>query len=136
MRARSCDHLGSCASTPRACARFRAVALSSALSLWAAGLSLIVRSHEVKDAGYEVEANGKLITVFSAPNYCDQAHESFAPRSDATRCPSLKPLARSPIESERQLGCPETRTNVFSKAIVFDCKFASATCAILIANAS
>ena len=31
-----------------------------------------VRSHEVKDQGYEVEADGKLITVFSAPNYCDQ----------------------------------------------------------------
>lgn len=26
----------------------------------------------MKDAGYEVEAGGKLITVFSAPNYCDQ----------------------------------------------------------------
>eukprot|EP00307_Rebecca_sp_RCC1486_P011964 CAMPEP_0119407366 /NCGR_PEP_ID=MMETSP1335-20130426/1281_1 /TAXON_ID=259385 /ORGANISM="Chrysoculter rhomboideus, Strain RCC1486" /LENGTH=658 /DNA_ID=CAMNT_0007431465 /DNA_START=1 /DNA_END=1979 /DNA_ORIENTATION=- len=35
-------------------------------------LELVVRSHEVKDAGYEVEADGKLITVFSAPNYCDQ----------------------------------------------------------------
>ena len=28
--------------------------------------------NQVKDAGYEVEANGKLVTVFSAPNYCDQ----------------------------------------------------------------
>jgi len=36
------------------------------------GLKLVVRSHEVKDAGYEVEADGKLITIFSAPNYCDQ----------------------------------------------------------------
>jgi len=35
-------------------------------------LNLVVRSHEVKDEGYEVEANGKLITIFSAPNYCDQ----------------------------------------------------------------
>lgn len=31
-----------------------------------------MRSHEVKDAGYEVEAEGKVITIFSAPNYCDQ----------------------------------------------------------------
>ncbi|KAL7589233.1 serine/threonine-protein phosphatase 5 isoform X1 [Lactuca sativa] len=35
-------------------------------------LDLIVRSHEVKDDGYEIEHDGKLITVFSAPNYCDQ----------------------------------------------------------------
>ena len=27
---------------------------------------------EVKDEGYEIEHDGKLITVFSAPNYCDQ----------------------------------------------------------------
>jgi len=35
-------------------------------------LDLLIRSHEVKDEGYEVEAGGKLITIFSAPNYCDQ----------------------------------------------------------------
>eukprot|EP00923_Selenidium_pygospionis_P058046 GHVN01101831.1.p1 GENE.GHVN01101831.1~~GHVN01101831.1.p1 ORF type:complete len:489 (+),score=43.94 GHVN01101831.1:132-1598(+) len=35
-------------------------------------LNLVIRSHEMKEGGYEVEHNGKLITVFSAPNYCDQ----------------------------------------------------------------
>jgi serine/threonine-protein phosphatase 5 len=35
-------------------------------------LQLLVRSHEVRDEGYEVEHDGKCITVFSAPNYCDQ----------------------------------------------------------------
>ncbi|CAA2963612.1 serine threonine- phosphatase 5 isoform X2 [Olea europaea subsp. europaea] len=35
-------------------------------------LDLVVWSHEVKDEGYEIEHDGKLITVFSAPNYCDQ----------------------------------------------------------------
>lgn len=35
-------------------------------------LELVVRSHEVKEGGYEIEHDGRLITVFSAPNYCDQ----------------------------------------------------------------
>ena len=43
--------------------------------LEANGLELVVRSHEVKDEGYEVDHGGLLITVFSAPNYCDQARE-------------------------------------------------------------
>ena len=34
-------------------------------------LGLVIRSHEVRDNGYEVEHGGNLITVFSAPNYCD-----------------------------------------------------------------
>ena len=36
------------------------------------GLEMVVRSHEVKPRGYEVMHNGRLVTVFSAPNYCDQ----------------------------------------------------------------
>lgn len=35
------------------------------------GLKLLVRSHEVKDEGFEVEPEDRVITVFSAPNYCD-----------------------------------------------------------------
>lgn len=35
------------------------------------GLDLLIRSHEVKDAGYQIEHGGKCVTVFSAPNYCD-----------------------------------------------------------------
>jgi serine/threonine-protein phosphatase 5 len=35
-------------------------------------LQLVIRSHEMKDEGWELEHGGKLITVFSAPNYCDQ----------------------------------------------------------------
>jgi hypothetical protein len=35
-------------------------------------LELVVRSHEVKQEGYEYQKGGKVLTVFSAPNYCDQ----------------------------------------------------------------
>jgi serine/threonine-protein phosphatase 5 len=35
-------------------------------------LDIVVRSHEMKEEGYEVGAEGRLITIFSAPNYCDQ----------------------------------------------------------------
>ncbi|KJE91460.1 type 5 protein serine/threonine phosphatase isoform [Capsaspora owczarzaki ATCC 30864] len=51
-------------------------------------LSYIVRSHEVKDLGYEVAHNGKCITVFSAPNYCDQMGNKGA---FITLGPSLEP---------------------------------------------
>ncbi|CDJ56858.1 serine/threonine protein phosphatase, putative [Eimeria maxima] len=35
-------------------------------------LSFVIRSHEMKEEGYQVDHDGKLITVFSAPNYCDE----------------------------------------------------------------
>lgn len=35
------------------------------------GLKGVIRSHEVRMGGYSVEHDGKCITVFSAPNYCD-----------------------------------------------------------------
>ena len=41
------------------------------------GLTMIVRSHEVKDDGYEVMHNGQLVTVFSAPNYCKNTPNSY-----------------------------------------------------------
>lgn len=52
-------------------------------------LDLLIRSHEVKDEGYEIEHDGKLITVFSAPNYCDQMGNKGA--FIRFKAPHLKP---------------------------------------------
>lgn len=36
------------------------------------GVQLIVRAHQVVPAGFEFFARHRLLTVFSAPNYCNQ----------------------------------------------------------------
>ncbi|KAL5360354.1 hypothetical protein BJX96DRAFT_165093 [Aspergillus floccosus] len=42
------------------------------------GLEAIIRSHEVRMEGYEVEHDGRCITVFSAPKYCDATENKGA----------------------------------------------------------
>lgn len=68
-------------------------------------LDYIIRSHEVKSEGYEVAHDGKCITVFSAPNYCDQMGNKGAfitlksnlvpnfTTYEAVPHPSVKPMA-------------------------------------------
>ncbi|CAG0913741.1 unnamed protein product [Notodromas monacha] len=69
-------------------------------------LSYVIRSHEVKPEGYEVAHDGKCITIFSAPNYCDtmgnkgafitmngrDLNPSFV-SYDAVPHPDVKPMA-------------------------------------------
>lgn len=69
-------------------------------------LDLVIRSHEVKDEGYTVEHDGFLVTVFSAPNYCDHmgnkgafitfSGEDFKmnfTKFSAVEHPDIKPMA-------------------------------------------
>ncbi|KAF9051131.1 Metallo-dependent phosphatase [Hymenopellis radicata] len=69
------------------------------------GVTGIIRSHEVRQNGYEIEHDGLCTTVFSAPNYVDQAgnkgafiridsagtHQYF--QFDASPHPAMKPMA-------------------------------------------
>lgn len=69
------------------------------------GLSAVIRSHEVRMEGYEEEHDGRCITVFSAPKYCDQTENKGAyinmgsdyklsfHKFDAVPHPNIKPMA-------------------------------------------
>ncbi|PQE30732.1 phospho phosphatase (serine threonine specific phosphatase) protein [Rutstroemia sp. NJR-2017a WRK4] len=70
------------------------------------GLEAVIRSHEVRMEGYEEEHDGKCITVFSAPKYCDStenkgAYINIGPdyklkfhKFDAVPHPNIKPMVR------------------------------------------
>lgn len=70
------------------------------------GLEAIIRSHEVRMGGYEVEHDGRCITVFSAPKYCDStenkgAYINIGPELklayevfEAVPHPDIKPMVR------------------------------------------
>ncbi|KAI9887682.1 MAG: hypothetical protein M1823_000546 [Watsoniomyces obsoletus] len=69
------------------------------------GLEAVIRSHEVRMEGYEVEHDGRCITVFSAPKYCDSTENKGAyinigsdlqldfEQFDAVPHPDVKPMA-------------------------------------------
>ncbi|KAK0635492.1 serine/threonine-protein phosphatase 5 [Bombardia bombarda] len=69
------------------------------------GLEAIIRSHEVRMDGYEKEHDGRCITVFSAPRYCDMTENRGAfinigpdyklrfTQFDAVPHPDIRPMA-------------------------------------------
>mmetsp|Transcript_44882 Transcript_44882/g.100898 ORF Transcript_44882/g.100898 Transcript_44882/m.100898 type:complete len:500 (+) Transcript_44882:103-1602(+) len=69
------------------------------------GLKLVIRSHEMKEEGYEVEHGGQLITVFSAPNYCDQMGNkgAFIRLDGKTMTPKFRSFTAVPHPSVRAM---------------------------------
>lgn len=61
-------------------------------------LKMVVRSHEVKPEGYEELPGGKLVTIFSAPNYCDQVGNKgcYIHFDGATMTPKYNPFEAVP----------------------------------------
>ncbi|KAL0577623.1 Palmitoyl-protein thioesterase 1 [Marasmius crinis-equi] len=69
------------------------------------GVTGVIRSHEVRQEGYEVEHDGLCTTVFSAPNYVDQGGNKGAfirissdgeqkyTQFEASPHPNVKPMA-------------------------------------------
>ncbi|KAJ2006547.1 Palmitoyl-protein thioesterase 1 [Coemansia thaxteri] len=41
-------------------------------------LKMVIRSHQQMDEGYEIAHDGRMVTVFSAPNYCDASNNKGA----------------------------------------------------------
>ncbi|QIX02042.1 hypothetical protein AMS68_007559 [Peltaster fructicola] len=80
------------------------------------GLKGIIRSHEVRMEGYEVEHDGRCITVFSAPKYCDSTENKGAfinigtdyelkfTKFDAVPHPDIKPMAYASPSAMSMMG--------------------------------
>ncbi|CAK9081083.1 unnamed protein product [Durusdinium trenchii] len=68
-------------------------------------LKMVIRSHEMKEEGYEIEHDGKLVTVFSAPNYCDQMGNkgAFIRLDGKTMTPKYKSFAHVPHPNVRPM---------------------------------
>nr|CCC95098.1 putative protein phosphotase [Trypanosoma congolense IL3000] len=55
---------------------FNSFALDSFLQRW--GFTLMIRAHQQKDIGFEVELGGRVLTLFSCCNYCGDGNKGGA----------------------------------------------------------
>ena len=78
--------------------------------LKANGLSLVVRSHEVKEDGYSIDHPDGCVTVFSAPNYCGAGNAAAFVRFTA---PSFTPRFTRIAESHPNPVRPMAYSSMF-----------------------
>merc|ERR1711981_190946 len=72
------------------------------------GTDLIVRGHQVVEDGYEFFAGRRLVTLFSAPNYCGEFDNAAAlleiDNSLLCSFKLLKPIKTKPPSKQRSTG--------------------------------
>jgi serine/threonine-protein phosphatase PP1 catalytic subunit len=68
-------------------------------------IDLICRAHQMVDNGYQFTCGHKLVTVFSAPNYCDNSNSGAVMKVDKNLTCSfiiLRPVAYLPKKQKIQ----------------------------------
>ncbi|CAF1376296.1 unnamed protein product, partial [Rotaria sp. Silwood1] len=66
--------------------------------------SMIIRSHQVKERGYDFDHNGNVLTIFSASNYCDGSnYGAFARWDYMAEGPEMTSFTLQDINPNEQL---------------------------------
>ena len=79
------------------------------------GLSLVVRSHEVKEDGFSVDHPGGCVTVFSAPNYCGAGNAAAFVKFEA---PGFEPAFHKIVESHPNPVRPMAFSAMFNSGLM------------------
>lgn len=76
------------------------------LAAWVADVHVSAPAAQVKDEGFEIVHDNSLITIFSAPNYCDQVRlsELCSRYGQMSKQPMLQQSSRV-FDPERLLSC-------------------------------
>jgi len=83
------------------------------------GLDVIVRAHELCMEGYSIQAGGKVVTVFSAPNYCGRCQNLGAFLVfDANLKMTIRQFAASSPNVETTLAVPELAPSAGASSII------------------